>query len=115
MTLLASTAQNFLELAIREELGVIIRVHYDDSVIDPIRKVEQQLGRFRRELGEDYRGVKIMTSPSDPTNEIWLVNMDGQRMKIPPHVLEVEARNASLREARTNFTIDDLDDDEGPI
>lgn len=115
MTLLASTAQTFLEAAIREELGVIVRVHYDDSVIDPIRKAEQQLSRFRRELGEDYRGVKIMTSPFDPTNEIWLVNMDGQRMKIPPHLLEVEARSAAQREAQTDFTIDDLDEDGGPF
>lgn len=85
MTLQETQALAILEGALRSEFGLIVRAELiadGTSLASPAAKAKQVLYRFRTDYA-DYRDLQIRLSPTDPANELWIINRRGA-MAVPP-------------------------------
>lgn len=100
MTLLESQCFAILSAAARSEFGLIIRAQLspiDDSLASPSARAKQVLYRFRREFGTDFAQLQFRLSPTDPANELWIINQRGAQAL--PSEAEVETASEITMES----------------
>lgn len=81
MSLLATIAENILRAAMREEYGLVVRVTAATSTGEPLPSPALRgravLYHYRREGGPEMADIQIRLSPTDPDNELWIINRSG--------------------------------------